>query len=844
MILGEAPGEQEEKEGAPFVGPSGSLLREALARNSLNPAKIFISNVCHYRPPENKITHFIKFRKKGIELNDYMVQGFKELQDDVNNIRPDVIVPLGNIALWALTNRQQITKRRGSVYSLNPPDALGCEFSGDLRTLVIPTIHPAAVLRQYTLRTVFEFDFRKIARALRDPASVLPPVRDFYFAAEELRDQTLKPNHHYVSEAETYRLAAKIASAKEVAVDIETPAGSLYCVGFSSDPSWALVIRCDAEWKMNLIRSLLTNETPKIFQNGLFDCSFLPKFEGITVSGYSYDTMYAQHAIYPESSGGAVDEWKKKKTNPGMRLGLDFLTSIYTNEPYYKDEGKNQDLSIAEDVETYLSYNAKDCAVDLEVAWGQRENGLEENASAFETTMAQTPVLIDMMVNGIKLDTELMSKANAFYRKERIALQIELDQQAVAKLHKLFTETPDEDQERKKELFEAILCGAACLKNNETFVDTASPQQMQRFLYHLFGYPEKKKKNAEGRMVVTADEESIKELYGEFKDELLLTAIEIRKCDKVLSNYLQTRVDSNGYTFFSVNPVGTKTSRHSVSTTIHGYGYNLTTTPRPNKIRIKRGHPNLRSLVIAEDGFCLGYYDLSQVEDRIVSYLAGVAKKVHAFENDIDAHTLTASIIFGIPMEEIDKKGMERYLGKQSNHAFNYGEGPGTFTKKINKNADETGIWVNQKLSTGIRNSHLAAYPEIKEYWRYVDTTLKKTRKLENPFGRKRRFFDRLNDSTFRDGYSWIPQSTAPDIINRGMVAIYHALRNSGVRILLQVHDALLIQLPIDGAEQISEEILKLMTIPVTIRSIHGGPAKDIIVPVDYKLGPNWGEIG
>lgn len=841
MIVGEAPGKEEEESKTPFIGQSGRLLRETLVRNGILPDSCFITNVCKYRPPNNDIKQFIKFTNKGVKANDYVLEGIKELYEDIDSIRPDIIVPLGNVALWSLTGKQQVSKRRGSVLSLDPPGYLASGLASR-GNLVIPTIHPAAILRQYTLRTVFEFDIRKIARAWKDPNSVTPLTRDFYFAAEELENLLLQENHHYVDEAETYRLAKKLLDAPEYAVDIETPSGKLYCVGFSPDPLWSLVIRTDTSWKLRLIEKLLTNDKPKIFQNGLFDCSFLKQFEGIEVKNYAFDTMYAQHAIYPESSGGAVDEWKKKKNNPGMRLGLDFLTSIYTNEPYFKDEGKNQDLSIAESVEDYLSYNAKDVSVDFEIAQAQRANGLKENESAFQTTMAQTPVIIDMMVNGIKLDTELIENARRFYEDEKIRLQRELDEAGLKKLYALAqTET---DPERKQELIEAVTNYAAKLHLGQPAIEVGSSKQMIYFLYDLCGYPEKKKKDPQGKMKVTTDEESIKELYGDFRDPLLLTIIDIRRADKLLDNYLSVKVDHNGYTYFSVNPVGTKTSRHAVSKTIHGYGYNITTTPRPNKARISRGHPNLRELVVAEGGTCLGYFDLSQVEDRIVSYLAGVEKKIHAFENDIDAHTLTASLIFGKAMDEIDKKGVERYLGKQANHAFNYGEGPVTFTKKINKNADETGIWVNRELSTGIRNGHLRSYPEIKDYWRYVETQIRKTRRLENPFGRKRRFFDRLSDSTFRDGYSWIPQSTAPDIINRGMVAVYHALRSHGVRILLQVHDAILVQLPLDGAEDIAQEILKLMTVPVIIKPINNRDPKEIIVPVDYKLGPNWGDIG
>src|SRR5690606_6321462 len=143
--------------------------------------------------------------------------------------------------------------------------------------------------------------------------------------------------------------------------------------------------------------------------------------------------------------------------------------------------------------------------------------------------------------------------------------------------------------------------------------------------------------------------------------------------------------------------------------TIEDYGNNGQTWPT-----------KIRNMMVPEKGMVFLYVDLSQVEDRIVSYYANIRKKIWAFENSVDAHSLTASLIFGLTIEEVQalhkqaedegRVAPERYLGKQSNHAFNYGEGPERFWKSVNKKADETGIRITIEQAKQIRNAHLRAY--------------------------------------------------------------------------------------------------------------------------------------
>ena len=120
IFVGEAPGAQEEQFGKPFIGPSGSLFRSCLAKLGILDTDVYITNVCHYRPPGNRIDKWLKFKGTGRNRNivgadSRISEGIVELFRDIAEIKPNVIVPLGNTALWALSGYRQIGRRRGSI---------------------------------------------------------------------------------------------------------------------------------------------------------------------------------------------------------------------------------------------------------------------------------------------------------------------------------------------------------------------------------------------------------------------------------------------------------------------------------------------------------------------------------------------------------------------------------------------------------------------------------------------------------------------------------------------------------------------------------------------------------
>ena len=161
MIVGEAPGAEEERQGEPFVGASGYELTKMLHEAGISRSECFITNVCRIRPPANDITNFIAKSKKDrthehFQLRDKwvkrpIIEGADLLQREIEFVKPQIIITLGNVPLWTLTGKWGIVRWRGSMLSVGP-------------IRLLPTYHPAAVLRQWDWRAIVVHDLKRAAK--------------------------------------------------------------------------------------------------------------------------------------------------------------------------------------------------------------------------------------------------------------------------------------------------------------------------------------------------------------------------------------------------------------------------------------------------------------------------------------------------------------------------------------------------------------------------------------------------------------------------------------------------------------------------------------------------------
>lgn len=530
LAIGESPGDTEESDRKPFVGESGQRLISTFSRYGVFRENVSLANLSSFRPQGNKFELLLN--------SPQLKQGTEEILQHIEENDYNVIVPLGAQALRVLTGYHSIMAYRGSILSYRTKS--GKEIK------VIPTLHPSAVVRDKSLIPIFDGD---IARIVSD---------------SKFRDLRL-PQRHFVIDprgTELRECVDLLANSPLISSDIESVKNSTHilCVGFapSTDLAICIVYRQDAECQ-NAINDILNCDAKKIFHFGTFDTEML-HLNGHETKNYYWDTLTAAHVI-----------------NPELPRGLDFLTSTYTREPYYKQSGRSE---IPGDTKSWGSkvdknklwvYNCKDDCVTIEIALAQMQELLPEHAinsndrslresdmRIFNHEMELIPIGQMMSRNGMPCDHE---RRNLFYK---------------ALLFRWMT-------------LQAIM-EKLTGRNN---VNVKSPK-LKELLYDQFKLPVRKKRDGK----VTTDEDAIVSLIGytldyvnglkreasinEWKIKLLVLKciLEVRGIRTCLSNYIKSPVSEDGRIRSIYKFSSTDTGRAACEGYIDGTGVNAQTFSR------------------------------------------------------------------------------------------------------------------------------------------------------------------------------------------------------------------------------------------------------------------------
>ena len=763
VIVGEAPGRQEMARGKPFVGGSGDLLNKMLGNVGIARSRVFITNVCHKQPPGNDFTWFLKPKIRP----DYIL-GVIQLKQDLEEIKPNIAVCMGAQALRVLTGKSQIGKWRGSLL----PSTLVPGLK------VIGTWHPAFILRDnYDYKAVVEFDLQRMVEE-STTAELKYPERELITAP---------------SDYDLHQLVKELGTAEWLAVDIEcfdTPEGwKLACVGFSDRPNRAVVIPVDSATRQAAISTLLACPAKKIFQNGFnFDIPVLLE-NGYKTENYAWDTMVGMHVIYTECASSSEETQaltgKKKPTQPALRKGLAFQTSIFTKEPYYKDDGKL--WRETGDLDLFWQYNGRDVAVTREIkdrqAEGIAEMGVE---SVMEHETAMLPCLMDMTRRGILIDKVAHKELKDKYTREIMNLQDFLD------------------------------AGAG------KSVNVKSNPDMKWLLFEKLSMPITKRSTKTQNP--SADKDVINKLAEKHQHPLLMAILEIRERRDLIERYLDVAYDTDGKMRCAWDPTGTRTGRLASRVSIHGTGTNLQNQPK-----------ELRRMYVAEPGKVLFSIDYSQAEARVVAWLARCEGLIDLFSDPTrDVHKENAARFYKIEVVVVD--GKMRYVAKRIIHASNYGMGPEKCMRVINNDYRDTGIRVSFNEARLGQEAYFFTYPEIQNvFWHEVRQELNRSLILVSPtIGRKRMFFGRWSDKFLNEAYSYIPQSTVGDMTNKAMVQVHE--RCPEAQLLVNGHDSLIGQCDADRIEEVTNKVQALMRIPIII---HG---RELVIPTEVEVGLNWGE--
>jgi DNA polymerase-1 len=586
-------------------------------------------------------------------------------------------------------------------------------------------------------------------------------------------------------------LAAQLSSAQVIAFDTETTSTEEVqadIVGISLAvkaghgyyiPVGHLTGRnLPLEQVISILHDPLTDpHIPKVAHNAKYDYVVLVR-HGLAVTPITFDTMIAEFLVDPSSHNLGL------KNLAFARLG-DEMTHIEE----LIGKGKKQ-ISMAEvAIESAAPYAAADAETTLRLLPIMQAEIERVHAAKLmaEIEMPLIPVLADMEMTGILLDLP-------FFKK----LSEELTRRMA---------------EIEKQVFEAV---------GKPF-NLNSTQQLSGVLFDRLRLqpPDRGRKTASGHYSTAGD--VLDALSGQHP--VVDWIIEHRELSKLKSTYvdaLPAAVDSKtGRVHTSYSQIGAVTGRLSSSNP------NLQNIP----IRTEEGR-RVRNGFIAGQGNVLLSVDYSQIELRIVAHMAQDKAMLDAFRAGQDIHAATAAAIYNVPLAQVTKE-MRRHA-KAINFGLIYGMSAFGLTRSTELTLAEADEFVK---------AYFTQFPGVKTYLDGIRKQAARDGYVETLLGRRRYFpalQSRLNmtvkNREEREAINAPIQGTAADIMKIAMLHIPSALKDTGLqaRMLLQVHDELVLEVPKEELEKTYKLVQSLMASAYKL---------DIPLSTEARSGPSWGEM-
>ncbi len=359
-------------------------------------------------------------------------------------------------------------------------------------------------------------------------------------------------------------------------------------------------------------------------------------------------------------------------------------------------------------------------------------------------------------------------------------------------------------------------------------LNPGSNLQVQKLLYDKLKFPIIYKKE-KGVQKPTVDEPALRKLEKRYPNEKILNAIIMyRKESKLISTYLNMVLDDDGRLRTSWNPSGTKSGRISSSKTLWKTGLDLQNIPAGRS----RGVQNIKHVFIAGKGRKYVKADLAQAETRVVAYILRRLGDNTLYDlyskGNFDIHRWMAEFIFR--EDSTENSEYQRDVGKLGNHSGNYMAGPKVMVNKALKD----GMDIDYQMAKQVLAVRSKAIPGLEKWWKTVEMIVRRTRTLTTCLGRRRIFFGRFEDVTFRDAVSFEPQGTVGDLCNMIFWKTDERLDND-CHLVLQVHDEVVVECPdskVDDVVVIIKEASKILL----------WVCKDVplLIPIDISVGDNW----
>ena len=590
-------------------------------------------------------------------------------------------------------------------------------------------------------------------------------------------DYQLIDNEEGMKEIAQIFLSTKILSLDTETTSTDPMKAELVGLSFATEEHKAYYVPVPAQQSaaqqvVEIFRPVYENEQiMKVGQNLKYDLEVLHNY-GITLKGPMWDTMIAHYLIQPE-----------------LRHNMDYMAEIYLNyQTIHIDEligpkGKNQrsmrDLSPQEVYE----YAAEDADITL-----QLKNKLEPELKKYECEdlfynieMPLMPVLAEMEMNGVCIDTDSLNETSAIFTQRMVELE--------------------------QRIYE--LAG-------EQF-NIASPKQVGDILFGKLHIMEKPKKTKTGQYVTS--EEVLQTLRG--KHEIVACILDHRGLKKLLGTYIDALPKlinpRTGHIHTSFNQTVTATGRLSSSDP------NLQNIP----VRGEDGK-EIRKAFIPEPGCLFFSADYSQIELRVMAHLSGDEHMISVFKEGKDLHAATAATIYKKNIDEVSRD--ERTKSKRANFGIIYGITVFGLAERLEISRDEAKQLIDGFFQT---------FPQVHDYMEEAKRHAYEQGYVTTLFGRRRYLPDiRSANATVRgfaerNAINAPIQGTAADIIKVAMIHIYNRFKAEGIRskMILQVHDELNFSVYPEEKERVEQIVLEEM---------QGAFQMTVPLIADSGFGSNW----
>lgn len=778
MIIGEAPGRQEEVAGRPFVGGAGEVLRNTLARLGVKESDVFYSNLSKHRPPGNELRAW--FDKSGMPTDQRLIDGLRELKAEVAAVNPTVIVALGNYPLWFLTGKTRWSKKwgytgigdwRGSIIEGRP------NIEG---RKVVAAYHPAAILRKYSWLPFLQLDLQRVKEQ-----SMFPEIR-----------RPAKTLHIDVQGEERKVMFDRLMNHGDfITADVEMLGSNLLCMSFTSDKDESWGIRTKTGSDLKFCREIVESGKGLCFQNGMFDASMTEYWLRWDMMRHiKHDTMLMMHSAYIEQP-----------------KDLGTICSMYTEQPCYWTDVNWKEVKKAPDKHAdqigFQEYNCIDTWVTHDAAEQLLADELQDKPTrdTYDFEMTLFDPIWRIAKRGLKVD------------KVRMKMIHTACETAIAEGSKKLNEIAGHE------------------------INVRSNTQVPKFLFEELGLPVQGLTDAgkpAANDYVLADLDLMLKEDGPKKQAVQLLR-KIRKSASIISKFTSIEYDKDGRMRCHYNIGGTNTGRlASKKFYPTDTGTNLQNIPAGRSEEDKE----VRYVFVPDPGYEFFYNDLERAESLVVAKLTGDPTMLEHHMPGVNAHKKLAALLFNVIEEEVDNKGNQYYMAKQTRHAGNYMEGPKVFMKNINKAASKTGVSITLREANFFIGRYREIHPNLQKWWDDTAYVIKHTGILYNlcPHRRPRRFYDRP-DSCLPAAVAYVPQSTIGDSMNIAIARIDkdEECKKLDVQMLLQVHDALGGQVPKPNVQSAMALMKQHMSIDLTVPKT----GEVFQVPVEIATGPSWGGV-